>query len=140
MSQNWSEMAKLQKKPLTNISNITILWKNIIKLCKRCFEHNQKCEELMKPERKMRCPLTKMMQKMKVSTLLVKLRQLHMMSTIWTLTLLTFQNMLNEDQRRIFDQVSLITSLDTKLPPASAKTLSLSTCLSVEWDELENYF
>ena len=34
--------------------------------------------------------------------------------------------------------ITLITSVDTKLPLASAKTLSHSTCLSVEWEELEN--
>ena len=48
-------MAKLQKKALKSILNITVPWKNISKLCKICFKNNQKCEELMKPEKKIRC-------------------------------------------------------------------------------------
>ena len=48
---------------------------------------------------------------------------------------------LNEDQRRIFEQVVVcITSTDMKLMIANAKILSHCTCLSVGLEELESHF
>ena len=55
MNLNWLVMAKLQKNLSMSISGITVPWNIIMKVCKKCSKHKQRCEELMKLERRKKC-------------------------------------------------------------------------------------
>ena len=108
MSQNWLEMAKLQKKPLTSISNITAMQKHHETLQKmlqaqlkvRRIDEARKEDEVSPDKNNAEDEGVKLVGEAEGA-----MHDVHNMD-IDTMDLLEHVGLLNEDQWRIFDQVS----------------------------------